>query len=110
MYITKYLLSQIFVAFHMFHVAMACYPDVQRKAQKELDEVIGPDRLPELGDREKLPYIELICKEVYRWQQVDPTAFIHLSAKPNVHASGPSSLHAGKRQTRQFQPCQSGRT
>ncbi|KAF8523560.1 cytochrome P450 [Gautieria morchelliformis] len=78
---------------------MACYLKVQRKAQKELDKVIGPDRLPELGDREKLPYIELICKEVYRWQQVDPTTFGHLPIKPDIHASGPSSLQAGKHQT-----------
>ncbi|KAF8509756.1 cytochrome P450 [Hysterangium stoloniferum] len=59
-------------ALHTFILAMACYPEVQRKAQEELDRVIGAHRLPEFGDRENLPYIGLIVKEVYRWQPVVP--------------------------------------
>ena len=37
---------------------MSLYPEVQKKAQEELDRVIGRDRLPELDDRDSLPYIQ----------------------------------------------------
>ena len=42
---------------------MAMNPDVQRKAQAELDAVVGRNRLPTLGDRDDLPYVEAILKE-----------------------------------------------
>lgn len=47
---------------------MALHPEVAAKAQKEIDSVIGsdPERLPTLDDRENLPYLECIIKEVYR--------------------------------------------
>ena len=45
---------------------MLVFPEAQEAAQKEIDRVIGSDRLPELGDRESLPYISAIMKEVWR--------------------------------------------
>ena len=36
------------------------------KAQKELDAVVGQDRLPEFSDRPLLPYTNAILKEVLR--------------------------------------------
>lgn len=45
---------------------MLLYPDVQHKAQKELDKVIGNDRLPEFSDEASLPYISAVVKEVLR--------------------------------------------
>lgn len=45
---------------------MACYPDAQTKAQKELDEVIGTERLPEWSDWDKLPYVRSCLKEALR--------------------------------------------
>lgn len=47
-----------------FYLAMVLYPDVQRRAQTELDSVVGTDRLPCLEDREKLPYINALVKEL----------------------------------------------
>lgn len=47
-------------------MAMVIYPNVYKKAQEEVDRVIGRDRLPTHEDRENLPYIECILKEVYR--------------------------------------------
>ena len=38
-----------------FFLAMSLYPEVQKKAQEEIDRVIGPSRLPNAADREKLP-------------------------------------------------------
>lgn len=46
------------------------YPEVQQRAQKDLDSVVGRDRLPNNEDRDKLPYIEAICKEILRWRLV----------------------------------------
>lgn len=39
---------------------MTLFPEVQKKAQEELDRVIGPDRLPEFKDRDQLPYINAL--------------------------------------------------
>ncbi|KAF5324359.1 hypothetical protein D9619_011338 [Psilocybe cf. subviscida] len=50
-----------------FLYIMAAYPDIQRKAQAEIDRVVGPNRLPIFEDRESLPYIEAIYREVMRW-------------------------------------------
>ena len=45
---------------------MVLYPEVQKRAHEELDRVIGNDRLPSIQDRESLPYINAICKELMR--------------------------------------------
>ena len=39
-----------------FVMAMILYPDVQKKAQEEIDRVVGSDRLPDFQDRKSLPY------------------------------------------------------
>jgi cytochrome P450 len=53
-------------------VAMLIYPDIQKRAQNELDSVIGRERLPTFEDRPKLPFIDAVCKEVLRWRPVSP--------------------------------------
>lgn len=58
-------------------LAMVTHPDVQRKAQQELDMMIGPDRLPEFSDRDSLPYINAVVKEVIRWHSVVPLGVSH---------------------------------
>jgi aflatoxin B synthase len=75
------LLLQTVSAISSFFLAMALYPDAQQKAREELDKVIGPSSLPRFSDREKLPYIEALIKEVYRWNPVGPLGgylYIHL--------------------------------
>uniref|UniRef100_A0A8H7YBL7 O-methylsterigmatocystin oxidoreductase n=1 Tax=Psilocybe cubensis TaxID=181762 RepID=A0A8H7YBL7_PSICU len=62
-----------------FFLAMALYPEVQRKAQAELDIVVGPHRLPDFSDRDSLPYINAVVKESMRWNQVAPLAIGHMS-------------------------------
>ncbi|TFK83551.1 cytochrome P450 [Polyporus arcularius HHB13444] len=62
-----------------FFVAMASYPDVQKKAQAELYTVVGPDRLPNHSDRPDLPYINAIIKEALRWGPVLPFSLPHQS-------------------------------
>ena len=47
--------------------AMMLHPEVRRKAQAELDRVVGRDRLPSLADRQNLPYITAIYREGMRY-------------------------------------------
>jgi len=52
-------------------MAIALHPEAQKKAQEELDKIIG-NRLPEFNDRQNLPYINAMVKESLRWQLVAP--------------------------------------
>ena len=52
---------------------MALNPEVMAKAQKEIDAVVGRERLPGFADRENLPYINALVKEVFQWHSVVPT-------------------------------------
>ena len=51
---------------------MTLYPEVQRKAQEEVDSVVGRDRLPTASDRDLLPYVNALCNELFRWLPVAP--------------------------------------
>jgi hypothetical protein len=55
-----------------FFLAMLVYPDIQAKAQAEVDRVVGKDRLPELEDAENMPYVQAIASECLRWLPVVP--------------------------------------
>ncbi|KAG2337086.1 cytochrome P450 [Suillus weaverae] len=72
-------------AIYSFFLAMTLFPDVQKKAQAEIDAVVGPDRLPSFADRDSLPYIEALVKEVFRWNVVAPTAIPHRVAEDDIH-------------------------
>lgn len=37
---------------------MILFPEVQRRGQREIDSVVGRDRLPTMEDLENLPYIQ----------------------------------------------------
>ena len=52
-----------------FFLAMVCYPEVQKEAQAELDEVLN-GRLPEHSDLPSFPYLSALVKEVYRYAAV----------------------------------------
>lgn len=51
---------------------MTLHPEVVRKAQAEIDHITGGDRLPTFADREYLPYVDALVKEVFRWNTVVP--------------------------------------
>lgn len=53
-----------------FILAMCAFPEVQRKAQKAIDEVVGSGRLPDWTDEEKLPYVRACVEEALRWRTV----------------------------------------
>ena len=45
---------------------MLLYPEVQAKAHREIDHVVG-DRYPTTEDRDQLPYLNAVWKETLRW-------------------------------------------
>ncbi len=47
---------------------MVIHPNVYKKAQEEIDRVVGPDRLPDIQDRDSLPYLRCIILELYRYE------------------------------------------
>jgi cytochrome P450 len=59
---------------------MLLNPEVQTKAQAEVDLLLGsgPDRLPTLADRTQLPYVEACLKECLRWHPPAPGSLAHL--------------------------------
>ncbi|KAI6955817.1 hypothetical protein KC332_g18351 [Hortaea werneckii] len=71
--------------------AMAAHPDIQRKAQRQIDSVVGPDRSPTWQDFPRLPYIAQCVKETMRWRPVTPLAFPHALAEDDWISTSPSS-------------------
>ncbi|KAI0078411.1 cytochrome P450 [Panus rudis PR-1116 ss-1] len=64
-------------AVQYFFAAMTIYPNVQKTAQAELDTVVGPDRLPDFDDRDKLVYVQAVALESLRWQVAVPYGVAH---------------------------------
>lgn len=56
-----------------FIAIMLLHPGVQKKAQAEIDTIIGSSRLPDFSDRPSLPYVECVMYETMR--QVSCFAF-----------------------------------
>lgn len=56
-----------------FVQAMVLYPGARRRAQAELDRVVGPARLPTMDDWDALPFARACVKESLRWM---PTAVL----------------------------------
>lgn len=77
--------SSIILAF--LH-AMIKYPEVQKRAQAEIDSVMGDDRSPLWSDFPRLPYINMIVKETMRWRPVTPLAFPHATSQ-GEHSPSP---------------------
>ncbi|KAI0289467.1 cytochrome P450 [Russula brevipes] len=68
-----------------FLVAMLLYPGVQKKAQDELDSVIGWEWLPTFEDRPMLPFIDVVCKETLRWRPAVSAAVPHATTEDDVY-------------------------
>ncbi|RXW19450.1 hypothetical protein EST38_g6404 [Candolleomyces aberdarensis] len=64
---------------------LASYSEVQTKAQTEIDTVVGSDRLPLVTDREGLPYVHAIVKEVGRWYTVVPLGMAHSNTEDDEY-------------------------
>ncbi|KAK1232741.1 hypothetical protein PQX77_004139 [Marasmius sp. AFHP31] len=60
-------------ALKTFYLAMSMFPEVQKKAQEELDRAIGSEqRLPRFADQNDLPYVSSLVLEIFRWGSILP--------------------------------------
>ena len=66
--------SSIIIAF--IH-AMTKWPAIQKRAQEQVDKVVGDDRSPTWADYSRLPYVAACVKEAMRWRPVAPLGFPH---------------------------------
>ncbi|KIL66931.1 hypothetical protein M378DRAFT_160486 [Amanita muscaria Koide BX008] len=68
-----------------FILAMTLHPRAQRKAQEEIDRVLGSRRLPCFEDRASLPYVEALYREVHRWRPVLPAGLPHATTSDDTY-------------------------
>jgi len=66
---------------YAYFLALALHPKVQANAHAEMDRVVGQDRLPTFEDRDQLPYVDAICKELLRWLPIVPLAVPHRATR-----------------------------
>ncbi|XP_006174748.1 cytochrome P450 2D14 [Camelus ferus] len=60
---------------------MILHPDVQRRVQQEIDEVIGPARRPEMGDQALMPFTMAVVHEVQRFGDIVPLGLPHMTSR-----------------------------
>ncbi|KZV93041.1 cytochrome P450 [Exidia glandulosa HHB12029] len=68
-----------------FFLAMSLYPDVQQKAQAEVDAITGGERLPTCKDIPQLKYLRRVMQEVLRWGTVVPLAIPHAALRDDEY-------------------------
>ncbi|KAJ7154117.1 cytochrome P450 [Mycena filopes] len=71
--------------FSHFLLAMVLHPEVLAAAQKELDSVVGTDRLPTFCDRASLPFVDAVVSETYRWAVPVPLGLPHRLMEDDVY-------------------------
>jgi cytochrome P450 len=56
---------------------MIAHPEIQKRAQDELDAVVGRSRPPTFADAPNLPFIQALVKETLRWRPAIPLGIPH---------------------------------
>ena len=62
---------------------MTTRPDIQQRAQQELDRVCS-NRLAILSDRPHLSFVESVIMEIFRYHPVAPTGVSHRSEEEDI--------------------------
>ncbi|XP_028645826.1 cytochrome P450 2D10-like isoform X2 [Grammomys surdaster] len=60
---------------------MILHPDVQRRVQQEIDEVIGQVRRPEMADQARMPYTNAVIHEVQRFGDIAPLSLPRITSR-----------------------------
>ncbi|KAJ7665191.1 cytochrome P450 [Mycena polygramma] len=66
-------------------LALLLHPEAQRKAQQELDTVLGHCTAPRLADRPRLPYVEALISEIQRNYPIGAGGLPHVVTEDDVH-------------------------
>ncbi|KAH7332899.1 cytochrome P450 [Rhizoctonia solani] len=88
-YLIKWTAASLFTAgstttasiVNSFFMMSALYPEIAKKAQAEIDSVVGRERIPSLQDRSSLPYIDAMVQEVMRMCPPVPLGLAHLATE-----------------------------
>lgn len=82
---TIYFDRQQLSAISYFFLAMLLFPQVQERAQQEIERVVGADRLPTFEDLQAIPYIKAMLFETLRWQPTIPLGLPHRSMEDDEY-------------------------
>jgi cytochrome P450 len=69
----------------IFVLACVAQPHWIPTAQKELDDIVGIDRLPDFEDLKNLPYIQAVVEEVFRWHHPVPAGVPHATTQADEY-------------------------
>lgn len=68
-----------------FFKAAILNPEPIKLARKEIDDVVGRDRMPEWSDRPHLLYMDALVNELHRWASAAPLSFFHATSEDDVY-------------------------
>jgi len=68
-------------------IRMMMHPDIQRKVQQEIDDVVGRERLPTMEDKLRMPYTDATILEISRMASLAPVNAVH-STLEDVNLGG----------------------
>ncbi|KIK93082.1 hypothetical protein PAXRUDRAFT_34248 [Paxillus rubicundulus Ve08.2h10] len=77
--------GSIIATISQFILAMVQHPEVLKRAQAEVDAVVGKNRLPVCEDRESLPYCDAIFLETFRWGVPAPFTLPHRLTEDDIY-------------------------
>ncbi|KAF7372781.1 Steroid 17-alpha-hydroxylase/17,20 lyase [Mycena sanguinolenta] len=66
------------ISMHTFILACILYPGWIPRAQKEIDAIVGEDRLPSFKDRPRLPYVEAIVRGMHFFRRLSDIVVMRL--------------------------------
>ncbi|KAJ5578354.1 uncharacterized protein N7459_007318 [Penicillium hispanicum] len=89
----SYLVGELFEAgidttlgvYEIFVMASVLHPDIVQQAQREIDQVVGAERLPTFEDFRNLPFVDAFIKEVMRWRPTIPSGVPHAATQDDVY-------------------------
>ena len=64
---------------------MVLSPDIQKKAQDEIDRLTAGNRMPTFADKPLLPYISCIVWECLRWNPASPLGGTHSTTEDDEY-------------------------
>ncbi|KAF5366393.1 hypothetical protein D9758_009759 [Tetrapyrgos nigripes] len=70
---------------YAFLILMAMHPEIQKKAQVEIQDVVGLGRMPTFEDMKDMTYLHAIFKEVIRYHPAVPNCLPHSNPHDKVH-------------------------